>query len=332
MPDVAIEKKVTLDILDLKSPALSATSDMPVIETKPDASPKESKEVPPAEEKPAPTAEVPEGTKPAESAPAEQPDDPTAEPEPKKAKGVQKRIDELTRQREDERRRAEAAEARLDRALAALEKNTGVSAKDTKQILDESDPEPVKPTKDPNNPEAYDDALERYILEKSSWITRREVKASLAEVEKSRKDEELASHIKTMQDSYKSKVEKAREKYADYSEIAESPDVMVSPIMAQGIFSMDDGPEIAYHLGKNPAEAERISKLPPQVQLMELGKISARLATPPQEKPKISSAPKPGTPIKPTPEAKVSVEEESMEVYAARRKKELAAERKGARA
>ena len=95
---------VKQDILDLHTPALSATSDMPVIETNPDASPKE-------EAKPEPTAPVeaaPAAEKSEESATPEQPDDPSAEPEPKKAKGVQKRIDELTRQREDERRRAEA--------------------------------------------------------------------------------------------------------------------------------------------------------------------------------------------------------------------------------
>jgi hypothetical protein len=34
-----IVKPITLDLLDTKAPALSATSDMPVIETKPDASP-----------------------------------------------------------------------------------------------------------------------------------------------------------------------------------------------------------------------------------------------------------------------------------------------------
>src|SRR5580765_254323 len=132
------------DILDLNTPALSSTNDMPVVETKPDASPKEEVKPPESapEDKAAPAAE-----KPVESAPTEQPDDPAAEPEPKKAKGVQKRIDELTRQREDERRRAEAAEARLDRALSALEK----PLKETTKVDDE---EPQKPVFDANNPEA----------------------------------------------------------------------------------------------------------------------------------------------------------------------------------
>jgi len=318
MPEVVVEKQ---DVLDLNSPALSATTDIPVVETKPDASPPKEEvkpETPPEIKEPAAEA------KPEESATPEQPDDAAAEPEPKKAKGVQKRIDELTRQREDERRRAEAAEARLDRALAALEKGTGISAKNTKQTLDESDPEPQKPTKDPENPEGYDGALEQYVSDRASWIARREVKASLAEEEKKRQDSALADQTRKTQEAYRSRVEKAKEKHPDYSEVAESPDVQVSIVMASAIAHAEEGPEIAYFLGKNPAEAERISKLVPQLQLVELGKISAKLSTP-AEKPKpISAAPAPGKPTKPSSEASLSPEEESMEAYASRRKKELA--------
>jgi len=78
---------VKQDVLDLNIPALSSTSDMPVVETKPDASPIKE------EAKPEPTAPVeaaPAAEKPEESATPEQPDDPSAEPEPKKAKGFRK--------------------------------------------------------------------------------------------------------------------------------------------------------------------------------------------------------------------------------------------------
>jgi len=69
MPDVVIEKPITLDLLPQKAPALSATSDIPVIETKPDASPdpnpaaeKPKAEVPPTTDKVEPAA--PEKAKP----------------------------------------------------------------------------------------------------------------------------------------------------------------------------------------------------------------------------------------------------------------------------
>jgi hypothetical protein len=315
MPEVVVEQPKQIDLLDTKLPALSSTSDMPVIETKPDASPpkEEAKpETPPEVKEPA--AEV----KPEESAPSEQPDDSAAEPEPKKAKGVQKRIDELTRQREDERRRAEAAEARLDRALAALEKPV------KEKVVSSEDPEPQKPVFDPNNPDASTVALEQYVQDRSAWIARREVKATLAEEEKKRADERLADENKRVQESFKTRVEKAKEKYPDYSEKAESPDVQVSIVMASAIAHSEDGPELAYFLGNNPAEASRISKLVPQLQLVELGKISARLNAPVEKTKPVSAAPSPGKPTKPSSETVVSPEEESMEAYASRRRKEMA--------
>jgi hypothetical protein len=314
MPDVVVEQPKMMDILDKNPPALSTTTDIPVVETKPDASP--PKEPAPAEPevKTAPVAEVEESTS------SDKPDDPPAEPEPKKAKGVQKRIDELTRQREDERRRAEAAEARLDRALSALER--------PKLEVKDDDQEPQKPQRDPNDPEGYDGALEKYVTDRASWIARREVKASIAEEDKKRLDARLAQDMEQARTSYKTRVEKAKEKYPDYSEVAESPDVQVTPHMANAIFYSEDGPDIAHFLGKNPAEAERISKLLPQLQLVELGKISQRISTPPTSAKSVSAAPAPGKPIKASSEVSKSPEEESMEEYASRRKKQLAEERR----
>ena len=321
---LVVEKQPVLDLLDIKTPALSATSDMPVIETKPDSvAPKtEEKKVAEAtleptapEDKAAPAAEV----KPEEPAPSETPDDTAAEPEPKKAKGVQKRIDELTRQREDERRRAEAAEARLDRALSALEKGVTKELQPTGELK-----EPQKPVLDPSNPEAYNTAFEQYITERANYVAEVKVREKLAEEDKKRKDQELADQQKQVQQSYLQRVQKATEKYPDYHEVAESPEVQVSIPMASAIAHSEEGPEIAYYLGKNPAEAERISKLVPQLQLVELGKIVAKITTPaPSPKP-VSAAPSPGKPIKAGSEATISPEEESMEQYAARRKKELA--------
>ncbi len=328
---VIIEKQVTLDLLDIPQPALSATSDIPVIETKPDSSPAPKEEVKPeTEAKPeakeeVPAAKPPEAEKAAESASAEQPEDSSAEPEPKKAKGVQKRIDELTRQREDEKRRAEAAEARLDRALAALEKQQ--APKEVKE-------EPARPAKDPNNPEAYEADLEKYVTELASHIAEKEVTARLAEEDRKRTELSVSEQYKAVREAHSNRVTKAKEKYSDFSEVAESPDVNVSIPMAVAITNSEQGPEIQYYLGKNPAEAERISSMTlrapngdvvPDVsrQLVELGMIVAKLNTPPPPPKPLSAAPTPAKPINASSETKPTPEEDSREAYAARRKKEM---------
>jgi len=367
-----LERKITLDLLDIKTPALSATSDVPVIETKPDSTPAPDKAK--AEEKAAPEgkkpekAEKPEGEKaaPEKSAASEKPEkespasdetegleleseaDVRAEQkEPsKKSKGVQKRLDELVRQREDERRAREATEARLDRALASIERLTGKPAADAKQELAEEDPEPVRPVKatfpDDN---AYEQARDEYTEAKASWIARREIKATIAEREKKAVEARTVEENMRVQTTYKERVDKASEKYQDYFEVAESPDVAITVPMAHAIMASEFGPDIQYQLGKEPAEAKRISELSVPQQLLALGRIEAKLAaeaaqakpaaSAAEEKPAaakpaaVSSAPPPVAKLKGGPsESTKSPEDMSMDEYAAHRRKQLAAERR----
>jgi hypothetical protein len=330
MPEVTIDKGITLDLLSDSKPGTSVTSDMPVIETHPDAVQKkpEKKEV---------AAPVEGKTKTAEPAPADKPADATAADDaPKPAKGVQKRIDELTRQREEANRRAEANEELLRRTLAILEAKgqPAAQAQPAQQQTDEQEPQRPQKAQFADQPEAYENALDDFHARRSAWLVRREVAANLAE-ERRRSVEAAVAHAQEqVRASYAERVERAREKFPDYSDVAESPDVRVSIPMAHAIMQSPQGPEIAYHLGKNPAEAKRIASLSPPVQLLELGMIAARLAAPAAAPaaPSPSKAPAPAKPLTPSTEASASSDEESMETYAARRKAELREERRpGAR-
>jgi hypothetical protein len=48
--------------------------------------------------------------------------------------------------------------------------------------------------------------------------------------------------------------------------------------MAEVIADSEDGPAVAYYLGKNPEAAAAIAQLPPSAAARELGKLEARLA------------------------------------------------------
>lgn len=317
---LSIDKPIVLDILDQTKPLLSATSDIPIVETKPDAT-NEGKppelEAPAGEDK----AAVDETETKEESAtsPGESP----ASDEPKKAKGVQKRLDELTKQREDERRRAEAAEARLDRALAALERPREVAPM---PVEEPEDPEPSRPVKSLYaDPDAYDSALDAYAEAKAAWIAKREAKTYLADETRKSHEARIVAEQKVIQETHRKRVEKTMEKYPDYKQVAESPDISISMPMAAAILHSEHGPEIAYHLGKNPSEAAKIATLPIPLQLMELGLIVSRFSSTPV-KPVVSNAPKPIRPLASNSESSAELssdEEPSMEEYAAQRKKQL---------
>lgn len=92
--------------------------------------------------------------------------------------------------------------------------------------------------------------------------------------------------------------EAAREKYDDYEQVAYNPRVPITESMAETIRASDIGPDLAYHLGQNPKEAERIARLPPLLQAKELGRLEAKLADAPPVK-KTTSAPAPISPVTP---------------------------------
>ena len=97
-------------------------------------------------------------------------------------------------------------------------------------------------------------------------------------------------------EQYHDREEEARAKYDDFEQVAYNPNLAITTAMAQAIQYSDIGPEVAYHLGANPKEAERISKLPLILQAKEIGRIEAKLASNPPVK-KTSTAPAPIVPV-----------------------------------
>src|SRR3990167_2156932 len=194
-----------IDLLDARPPALSATSDMPVVETKPDASLAEkpaAEAVPPEPEKADGEAEQSEES--ATSA-TETPGQPAA------PRGVGKKIAELTKQREDERRRADSEHEEKLRLLALLE------AKGAPQPEDE----PVKPLKaDFPDPDSWDEALMSYADKKAAWTAKREVETRLAEEQNNVHNAAIVEGQKLAREVYQQRMEKTKEKYADFDEFA----------------------------------------------------------------------------------------------------------------
>jgi hypothetical protein len=107
---------------------------------------------------------------------------------------------------------------------------------------------------------------------------------------------EAARQQAALLDSYKDREEEARERYDDFEQVAYNPNLPVTNDMAQAIQASNIGPEVIYHLGSNPKEAQRIANLPPLLQAMEIGRIEAKLAADPPAK-RTSTAPAPLAPV-----------------------------------
>lgn len=107
---------------------------------------------------------------------------------------------------------------------------------------------------------------------------------------------EAAKQQSAVLESYHDLEEEARSKYDDFEQVAYNPKLPVTNVMAETIQSSEIGPELAYYLGSNPKEAERISRMSPLSQAKEIGKIEAKLVSAPPIK-KTTSAPAPISPV-----------------------------------
>jgi len=107
---------------------------------------------------------------------------------------------------------------------------------------------------------------------------------------------EAAKQQSAVLESYQEREETAREKYDDFEQVAYNPKLPITNVMAETIQSSDIGPELAYYLGSNPKEADRISRMTPLSQAKEIGRIEAKLAADPPVR-RTTSAPAPISPV-----------------------------------
>jgi len=139
-------------------------------------------------------------------------------------------------------------------------------------------PVEIPPIENFNSPDEYADAL-----------AERKAEELLARREQARQQSEII-------ESFHEREEEARSKYDDFEQVAYNPKLPITDAMAQTIQASEVGPDMAYYLGSNPKEADRISRLSPLQQAKELGKIEAKLSDNPPVK-KTSNAPAPIAPI-----------------------------------
>ena len=116
------------------------------------------------------------------------------------------------------------------------------------------------------------------------------------EADKLVQQREAAKQQSQVLESYQEREEQARDKYDDFEQVAYNPNLPITNVMAETIQHSEIGPELAYYLGTNPKDAERISRLSPFMQAKEIGKIEAKLADNPPVK-KTTSAPAPISPV-----------------------------------
>lgn len=147
-----------------------------------------------------------------------------------------------------------------------------------------AEPQPAERPSEPLSLEQFD-SIEAYADAVAE--------AKAAELVREREHRQRSREI---DNAYAEREEAARSRYNDFELVAYNRDLPITEAMAETIKVSDIGPDIAYWLGSNLSEADRISRLPPLLQAREIGKIEASLIAQPPKK-KTSSAPDPITPV-----------------------------------
>ena len=196
---------------------------------------------------------------------------------PEYTKAVQKRIDELTREKYEQKRKADA----LERKLAELETAVYIPPRPTRPDI-----ETFKNDLGELDNKTYNEALTKYEDNLFDW----KEKTVTAERQKKTSQESRQTNIA----NFYQKADELREKYKDFDDAINAPNF--TPDVQDAIFDSEYGAEIAYFLGKNKGEATRIGTLPLAQMLIEFGKLENRFSADTTKK-RVSNAPKPIKPV-----------------------------------
>lgn len=228
----------------------------------------------------------------------------------KKGGGFQDRIGKLTRVNADLSAIVQKQQQQIEQLLA---KAGGASAASPAV---QQEPKSEAPKRE--DFETYED----FIDARAAYQSEQSARKVLAERDEKATRDAQAAQQKAEQTSFETalaqRMAKGQEKYADFAQVAQAENVPITKTMAEVIAASDAGEDVAYFLGRNLDEANRIAQLAPTLQAYALGAIEASLKAPP----KSSSAPAPAKPIAQTGRANQLPDELDMKSYVERRREQ----------
>lgn len=221
----------------------------------------------------------------------------TTQGKPKTAQTSENRYAKLSRENRELREKLARAEGRQEERDGQRQAQTGTegdqhTAQPDKKTATAAPPKPKFNDVDDKGAPKYktfaefEDARDNWLLEEGARRT--QASQTQAQTEQQRKATEQA-----IDRDWRAKVGEARKKHADFDTVALNVELPVKKGSPVDIFllSRKSGTDVLYHLGKHPAELDRINAMTPIDQVAELTRIEISLTPTPAKK--VSSAPPP---------------------------------------
>lgn len=198
--------------------------------------------------------------------------------EEKRQLGVQRRIDELTAARYQEKARADALQSILDSNLG---KGNQPQSKEASE-----------PNRD--NFESYEDYLEAKASYKAEQIVQKHLEQYQTQQKEVTTRNQAEQSRKESERQFLERRATLEKEIPDYRDIVEDWDTSSLPSsLVDMLIKLPEGPLVSYHMAKNPALEAQFRDQPEYMHGVILGQLIASL----KSSPKISAAPAPGKPV-----------------------------------
>lgn len=201
-----------------------------------------------------------------------QPDPTEEEKKRRKQKSADERFGQITAKRREAEREAAANRAEAERLQKRLELYEG----------------PAPREEDFDNYEDFETARDNH---RQGQFLKQERERDLEDVN-ARVEASDSTALQASYEEYQARADAFKEQAPDYDQVVEGPNAAFSEQMARELFTSPKGPQIAYHLAKNPTELVRIARLTePTDVAREIARVEGRLTQPTPKR--VTTAPDP---------------------------------------
>ena len=218
---------------------------------------------------------------------------PVEEPKPEPVESEPTPKAEEPANQDDNLPKPEKKQSAFDKRIATLNRRIG-EEKARREFL-EQQIEQLRPKQEADSDgltlEQFEFDVEKYAEAKAKKAEER----ALKRYEEEQKTNSFKQQQARIVSDWEEKTSNIDSKYDDFDEVV--GELQPNSHLNIAIMQAENGADVAYYLGTNLKEAQRIAQLDPVSAIREIGKIEARLATEPPKVKEVSKAPEPIAPI-----------------------------------
>jgi len=184
----------------------------------------------------------------------------------------------ITRENRELRDRLARLEGRQEAAGTA--RDTSQTSQSAAAQASTASPRPKIDDVDPKTGQPKYASYSDYEAARDEWLQNEAIRKFQETTSKTERERQQREAAETISREWNKRIVEAEKELPDFREVALNPDLTIKAGSVVDVFILDSpvGAKVLYHLGKNPAELDRINALNPIAQARELTKIELKVS------------------------------------------------------